>query len=249
MRAEMTRKLLILEYHRISETGPARLLPWRITPEIFRSHLHSLAVCGLPVVTVESWLGGSDVHPASVAITFDDAYQDFADEALPLLRHYGFPATVYVPTDYVDGRAEWNANAGPPAPLMGWNSLERVVSHGVALGGHSCSHIDLTNADDSRLVDELSRSKSLLESRLGVSVRGMAYPYGCQDERVRTQVTATGYEYAVTVEPGICGEGGDKTLLPRFEVLNHHVASDLAIQIEALRAQRPPNTPLSPLDQ
>lgn len=35
-----------------------------------------------------------------VAVTFDDAYRDFRDEALPVLRRVGVPAILFVPTAY-----------------------------------------------------------------------------------------------------------------------------------------------------
>ena len=41
-----------------------------------------------------------------IVLTFDDAYGDFYYNAWPLLRKYGFRATVFVPTDYVGGSAD-----------------------------------------------------------------------------------------------------------------------------------------------
>jgi peptidoglycan/xylan/chitin deacetylase (PgdA/CDA1 family) len=53
--------------------------------------------------------GRADLPPRAVLLTFDDAYDDFAEVAWPLLRHHGLPATLFVPTAYPDvpGRAFW----------------------------------------------------------------------------------------------------------------------------------------------
>lgn len=48
---------------------------------------------------------GEPLNPRAVAITVDDAYEDFHRLALPILEKHGLPATLFVPTDFVDGQA------------------------------------------------------------------------------------------------------------------------------------------------
>src|ERR671914_537157 len=62
--------------------------------------------------------GRADLPPRAVLLTFDDAYDDFAEVAWPLLRHHGLPATLFVPTAYPDvpGRAFW------------WDRLHQAVA-------------------------------------------------------------------------------------------------------------------------
>lgn len=47
-----------------------------------------------------------------LAITFDDGYCDNLDVALPILRRYELPATVFVATNYLDGGVMWNDVVG-----------------------------------------------------------------------------------------------------------------------------------------
>jgi peptidoglycan/xylan/chitin deacetylase (PgdA/CDA1 family) len=51
-------------------------------------------------------------------VTFDDAYDDFAEHAWPVLRRHGLPVTLFVPTAYPDHpeRAFW------------WDRLHRLVA-------------------------------------------------------------------------------------------------------------------------
>ena len=79
-----------------------------------------------------------------IVITFDDAYLDFYDNAWPLLQHYGFPATVFVPTGHVGGDAAWDSTHGQPAPIMGWDQIVRLGAAGVQIGSRSCCHRPMT---------------------------------------------------------------------------------------------------------
>lgn len=45
--------------------------------------------------------------PHTVVLTIDDAHRDFYTCAFPILREFGFPAIVYVPTAFLDGAWLW----------------------------------------------------------------------------------------------------------------------------------------------
>lgn len=65
--------------------------------ELLRQHYH--------VVSLETAMKHTGEHnkhdlPTAV-ITFDDGYVDFYEEAFPVLRDMGLPATVFLPTDYI----------------------------------------------------------------------------------------------------------------------------------------------------
>lgn len=51
---------------------------------------------------IEAYADGRPLPERAVLITFDDAYRDFGEVAWPILRKYGFPATVFVATAYPD---------------------------------------------------------------------------------------------------------------------------------------------------
>ncbi len=99
------RRLLILCYHGLSVKDEHEWRSLFVPPAFFRRRLETLARGGyhvLPLGAAVRMLGEGALPPKSVAITFDDGYRDFHQHAFPLLREFGFPATVYQATYYCD---------------------------------------------------------------------------------------------------------------------------------------------------
>ena len=157
----------------------------------------------------------------TVVLTFDDAYRDFVTAAWPLLRRYGFMATVFVAADHVGGRAEWDRPYGEPAELASWDELRRLAGAGVELGSHSGSHPFLTRMDLPAAMAEGRRSRERLEQRaVGRPIVAMSYPFGDHNLLVRRAMAACGYAGAVTTAPpGLSRLGDSPMALPRQIVL------------------------------
>lgn len=98
-------RLLILCYHWLSYRDEHLNDPLYITPDFFRRRLERLRDGGYTVLRLGDALDRlrrGTLPPKSVAITFDDGTRDFAELAVPLLREFGMPATVYVTTYYCE---------------------------------------------------------------------------------------------------------------------------------------------------
>ncbi|MFL6213223.1 MAG: polysaccharide deacetylase family protein [Blastocatellia bacterium] len=98
-------KALILTYHRFSEDGhddttSARTLAEQL--EYLSSHYQLVNL-----TTLMDHLESQYPLPAGLAaITIDDGYRDAYDVALPVLRRYDAPATLFAVTQFVDGE-DW----------------------------------------------------------------------------------------------------------------------------------------------
>jgi peptidoglycan/xylan/chitin deacetylase (PgdA/CDA1 family) len=96
------KKLLVLTYHRFSEA----IHPGRISAAEFRSHLNYLrkrvTVISLPEA-ICSISGERRLPPNATVITIDDGYNDAFKIALPILKEFQFPATLFVVTNFVNG--------------------------------------------------------------------------------------------------------------------------------------------------
>jgi peptidoglycan/xylan/chitin deacetylase (PgdA/CDA1 family) len=108
-------RAVILRYHSVSHfdasgrlyRSPSIALP----PEMFEQQMRFLAdwyhVVPLSRL-VQCLLEREPFPPRAVAITFDDGYRDNFVNALPILRSFGFQATVYVTTGAIgDGWRFW----------------------------------------------------------------------------------------------------------------------------------------------
>jgi peptidoglycan/xylan/chitin deacetylase (PgdA/CDA1 family) len=85
-----------------------------VTPDFLRTTLSHLRSHGIDIVTmdeVQQRLIERNFSKRFASFTFDDGYRDNRDFALPLMREFDAPLTVYVVSDYAEGagRAWWIA--------------------------------------------------------------------------------------------------------------------------------------------
>lgn len=94
-------KLLILMYHRFTnEPGSFSTLT-----SDFENHLRYLKqrYKVVPLTeAVQQLSNDGEIEPGTAVITIDDGYSDAYHVALPLLRQYDMPATIFVVTDFLD---------------------------------------------------------------------------------------------------------------------------------------------------
>ncbi len=114
VRARHRGTVAILTYHRVlsgEELADEVVQPGMyVRTDVFRMHMEYLlerfevmTMAGL----LERWRSRSWKHDsAACVITFDDGWLDNYRHALPILRHYGLPATVFLPTDFI-GTSRW----------------------------------------------------------------------------------------------------------------------------------------------
>ncbi len=124
-----TNLLRVLTYHRVAEPGKTPHLYPRVTvtPQAFEQQMRYLADA-YQVVSMEDVLRvvqeGGSFPRRPVLITFDDAYRDFAENALPVLQRYHLPAALFVPTAF----------PGHPKRAFWWDRLYAAVEHAQDLG-------------------------------------------------------------------------------------------------------------------
>jgi peptidoglycan/xylan/chitin deacetylase (PgdA/CDA1 family) len=209
----------ILMYHEVAgqQATQSRLA---VPPAAFDEQLARLHAASFTPMTVSAlaaaFAGGTELPERPVVLTFDDGYADFHETALPLLQRYGFTATVFVTTGWIE-------DSGPtdrprPARMLAWQQVLEVSAAGVEIGAHSHTHPELDQLGAGRLARELRDSKALLEDKLGGAVPALAYPFGYSSTRVRQAARAAGYEHACAVGNTIADAAADPFALPRLTV-------------------------------
>ncbi len=209
--------LRILIYHRITDDSD----PLALSPIKFREQMEYLAANGfgaLDVVTALDLLYAGQLEPRTVAITFDDGFEDVLDNAHPVLTELGFAATVFVATAVIGGDASYGW-APPGASTLSWDQIRRLDPAGVLrFEPHSTTHPDLTALDDADTRGEIEESKAELERQIGRETHAFCYPSGFVRSRERELVREAGFRYGITCEPGLNTASTDPCFIRRVHI-------------------------------
>jgi len=155
-----------------------------------------------------------------VVITFDDGYRDFYTHAFPVLAEYGFKATMFI----VSGLAGEQRGLRDGKEFMTWEEIRRIHSGGIRIGSHTVTHPELYSMRPSQIEDELRRSKSAIEDKLGAAVQSFAYPFAFPEQdrgfvrMLKELLEMHGYQSGVSTILGTAHRGHDAFFLPRLPV-------------------------------
>ncbi|MCK5217960.1 polysaccharide deacetylase family protein, partial [bacterium] len=170
----------VLCYHRFGKNTSQDA--YSLDLEEFRRQLEIIREEGFTPITAAGLADGrSDsvlLPEKPLLITIDDGYKHFNTTARPLLEKFGFPATLFIYTNFVGARAGFSRS-----------QLRELQSAGYEIGSHSATHPKLTkqlrgetkDQRAERLRKELSESREKLKKWCGGEVISLSYPYGLWD--------------------------------------------------------------------
>ena len=108
-----------------------------VEPEFLRAMLSHLRARGIDIVTmdeVHQRLAERNFSRRFACFTLDDGYRDNRDHALPVLREFDAPCTVYAVSDFAEGTGR-----------LWWVALERAIARANAIEveiGGAAAHFD-----------------------------------------------------------------------------------------------------------
>ncbi|HRK80937.1 MAG TPA: polysaccharide deacetylase family protein [Saprospiraceae bacterium] len=135
-----------------------------------------------------------------IICTFDDAYEGVYKYAFPVLKTFGFTATVFVCTDYFGQHNDWNFKDTVKRRHLTISELEEIKQNGWEIGSHGKSHKSFLRLSESELVDEICTSKAILEKHFGI-VESFAYPYGDYNDYTM-KIVSKNYSFAFSLSKG-----------------------------------------------
>jgi peptidoglycan/xylan/chitin deacetylase (PgdA/CDA1 family) len=208
----------ILTYHSIDSSGSVI----STSPEKFRKQMEILAKSAFTVLSLHEVVrrirGKESLPKNAAAITFDDGFRNVFDIAFPVLKEYGFAATVFLVTSFCEKNNRWIGQPDqiPTLDLLKWEQIAQM-SEIVDFGVHTANHPDLTKISGDRLQEEIQGAREYLIQRTGKSHQAFAYPYGKQSAEARKIVEMNFYA-ACSTEMNFASQNSDLYFLPRIDM-------------------------------
>lgn len=229
----LTRGVTILCYHHIGSPLDGSETPnvYTVPPALLRAHFDLLRKGGFTVISFDDYLqyarGKKSLPEKSVLLTFDDGYQSFVREALPLLREFRYPAVLAVV-------GSWPIKAPEgPDKILDWNQLREIEASGsVEIVSHSYDlhrYVPITAFGDrgpvatnreytdgrpetdeahrEKIRADLRRSQEVFQKELGRKARALAWPYGEYNEALADLALAEGFEVLFALDGGFNAPG------------------------------------------
>lgn len=191
----------ILTYHKFSLT---RSDPMTVLKTDFEQQMAFLKRNGYRVISLKTFYRFLDyeiqIPEKSVVITIDDGWRSTYDIAFPILRTYGYPATLFLYTDLVTGSSI----------TLDWEKLREMHAQGLDIQCHTETHRDLNMIRNGEtfpdyflaLQNELEHSTQTIRHHLKINPRYLAYPYGETNNLVIAMLRSMDYRGGLTVERG-----------------------------------------------
>jgi len=157
---------------------------------------------------------GVAVSGGSVILTFDDGYEDFYVNVLPILRQFGFRAVLALPTGLV----------GNPGYLT-WDEISQAASANVEIINHTWSHANLATNNTDLVQKEIMTADGQLTQHGFNLNKAFVYPYGGYNDYVIGFLQSKGYGVAFTTIPGSTLCKKQRHVLPRIRIGNTNLSA------------------------
>jgi peptidoglycan/xylan/chitin deacetylase (PgdA/CDA1 family) len=212
----------VLCYHNFGPQARGRLV---LAASAFEEQMRYLKREGYRVITLRELLEFTALRRQlprkTVVLTFDDGWRAFKEHAYPILKELGFPATLFIYTDFVGARA-----------ALSWDELRQLADEGFDIQAHSKTHGDMRRkpgesdqAYRERLQAELVQPLAVFQRRLGRTPTILAYPYGAHDEEVVRAVREAGYVAAFDVR-----RQGNPSFTPVLTIHRAQIYSEMTLE-------------------
>ncbi len=209
----------ILLYHRLAPTVVDSMT---VSLPVFESQLAYLKGRGYQVIPLQrllAYLCGTapPPPPRSVVITADDGHRSVYERMFPLLKRYGYPATLFIYPSAIS-----NADYA-----LTWAQLREMKASGLFdIQSHTYWHPNFMREKRSlspeayaKLVNsQLIRSREKLERETGGEITLLAWTFGLYDGDLMKRASELGYQAAFTIERRPALLGDDLMALPRYLV-------------------------------
>lgn len=188
----------VITYHKFSKNMADAMT---VTAKAFEEQMRFLKQQGYRVITMDEFFAfldfKSQIPKKSVVITIDDGWRSTYEIAFPILKKYGYPATLFVYTDLIS----------PSDTTLDWDLIRKMAQGGIDMQCHTKTHRKLERGGQESFREffeavkkELTESAKIIKRRLHKDVKYLAYPYGDTNPLVVAFLMKLGYRGGFTVE-------------------------------------------------
>lgn len=213
------RSAVCFVYHRF---GDSKYPSTNVSLADFRAHLQYLKKQEFTVMTLSDavkYLETGDQNKKVAVITVDDGYKTFMSGAMPLLREFNFPVTLFVNTETVGSSS-----------YLDWEELRQLAKEGVEIGNHSHSHAYFVSLPEEERLEtfkkDVDKAQKLLIEHLDIEPEVFAYPYGEFTLAMKEVLKDMKFLAATAQNSGVMHSSGDFFALPRYPMANAYASID-----------------------
>ncbi len=202
----------ILMYHMVSKhVKNAKFNGLRVDSLEFEKQIKYLVENNWTFFTMSQLIEKKDNLPKkSIAITFDDGYEDNFVNAFPILKKYNVKATIYIVVDRHD--REWSSKRKEKnssgelknEPKLSDEQIAQLIDSGlVEIGSHTMTHDNLPTLSIEDKIVEIRDSKTKIEEKFKIKCNSFCYPFGLYDKEDVKIVKEFGYTNDKKTKKGI----------------------------------------------
>lgn len=207
MSTENGKEILVLNYHKIDSMDD----PLSIAPEDFDAQMKHLKENSYHSITADQLCDylekGTPLPTRPLLITFDDGYSDNYHNAYPILKKYGFGATIFVIANDMGKRG-----------YLTWQQAKEMSRNGISIQSHTSNHRPLSKLSNSQAAKELKESRQLIQEKIGQPVQYIAYPEGSYNRLIKQLTEKAGYRGGFSIRYGTVDSASDRFNLERIAI-------------------------------
>lgn len=186
---------------------------------VFKEFVEKIYKAGYDLCSMQSYMEKTaEQRKRCVVLTFDDGYSSSVEIALPILKKYGFSATIFINTNFIGKSNSWNCKDTVLRRHIDITGIKKLYESGWEIGSHGHTHRNILKLTAKEIMYEFAESKHILESIVGC-VRSYAFPYGDSSQYTR-EICGRYYDYIFSMTDGGTELAVDKQRIRRYTMDN-----------------------------
>lgn len=199
----------VLMYHKIGDDKDNDAV---IREDLFREQMKFLKDNGYNPLTMDQLydyvVNGAAVPEKPVVLTFDDGYADTYSIVYPIMKEYGFAATVFI-------------NPGDVGTRLTWDQVREMHKNGITISNHGFQHIEMGQLSEAKQIENITKAQEALAKEVGIKDNPwFCYPYGDKNEFTDAATKKAGIKMSMAMKSGWAHTGDNPYNILRVWVGN-----------------------------